>query len=541
MESKDQTSFGIPSLIPPYLPSPTAWEKRGRPPLPPSTAREKNHRGASKNRLLSSTEITKQSSSIAKKAKQQPFEEGLKKRKKAKKQSSSALVPSMMPCLSPRPERGSRSPRKCADDPETSPKRLKTENGYTERRSDLDIGKSKPDESGQDRRESKSRIESSSERKGTESHKSSLLLSRASLGSTSLIKPNKLKPASAAMTSKDSISGKESGATGQNGLSSRLSRTGLSGKAERVDPGNSMFYESESEQDTECFSETSELTDTMAANSTRDVSNLEFLPLVYEDNILRVNRIAYMKLSVIGGKGGSCKVYRALSGELSEVAIKKVKLAGMDEKAIAGYANEISLLKRLSGNPAIIQMNDSEVDLERNSIFVVMELGERDLNYDLKKLALLEKVNMTFIETVWQQMLVAVHSIHEERIIHGDLKPANFLIVRGCLKLTGFGIAKANQSDDTTSIYCESHIGTLNYMSPEAIFDTGSGQNGPGMKIGRVRMNNSFLLRLTLFFSKLCLHCRLPMFGLLVVFSMKWCTGRLRLQTLTFLQRLMQL
>ena len=220
-------------------------------------------------------------------------------------------------------------------------------------------------------------------------------------------------------------------------------------------------------------------------------ANFEFLPLVHEDNILRVNRSSYAKLGVIG-KGGSCKVYRALSKKCSVVAIKKVKLQGMDRKAILGYANEISLLKRLRGNPAIIQMYDSEVDLERKSIFVVMELGEVDLNHVLQQRALSgmsRSLNMNFIRLTWQQMLSAVHCIHEERIIHSDLKPANFLFVRGALKLIDFGIAKAIQSDDTTNIYRESHIGTLNYMSPEAILDTGSGQNGPRMKIGRVSSN----------------------------------------------------
>ena len=34
-----------------------------------------------------------------------------------------------------------------------------------------------------------------------------------------------------------------------------------------------------------------------------------------------------------------------------------------------------------------------------------------------------------FLRWVWQQMLQVVHIIHEERIIHADLKPANFLFV----------------------------------------------------------------------------------------------------------------
>merc|ERR1712183_572049 len=69
--------------------------------------------------------------------------------------------------------------------------------------------------------------------------------------------------------------------------------------------------------------------------------------------------------------------------------------------------------------------------------------------------------------------------------IHSDLKPANFLFVRGALKLIDFGIAKAIVNDDTTNIYRENHVGTLNYMSPEAIIDTESGGGKARMRLGR--------------------------------------------------------
>lgn len=221
-------------------------------------------------------------------------------------------------------------------------------------------------------------------------------------------------------------------------------------------------------------------------------ASIDFLPLVSEDNLLQVNNRSYLRLGVIG-KGGSCKVYRALSSSNSVVAIKKVKLDGLEKRAIEGYSNEIALLKRLRGNPTIIQLHDSQVDLSRKAIYLVMEAGDSDLNAALQRQLSMtsgqsERLSMNFIRLTWEQMLRAVHSIHEERIIHGDLKPANFLFVRGTLKLIDFGIAKAIASDDTTNIYRESQIGTLNYMSPEAILDSSDpSHSGQRMKCGRVR------------------------------------------------------
>ena len=54
--------------------------------------------------------------------------------------------------------------------------------------------------------------------------------------------------------------------------------------------------------------------------------------------------------------------------------------------------------------------------------------------------------------------------------MHSDLKPANFLLVAGVLKLIDFGIAKA--VGDVTSATRDQQIGTINYMSPEALQDT---------------------------------------------------------------------
>lgn len=78
-------------------------------------------------------------------------------------------------------------------------------------------------------------------------------------------------------------------------------------------------------------------------------------------------------------------------------------------------------------------------------------------------------------------MLEAVQTIHEEKIVHSDLKPANFVLVKGSLKLIDFGIAKAI-ANDTTNIQREHQVGTLNYMSPESIEETQTA-NGRRLKV----------------------------------------------------------
>ncbi|KAJ1919185.1 Dual-specificity kinase, spindle pole body (SPB) duplication and spindle checkpoint function [Mycoemilia scoparia] len=198
--------------------------------------------------------------------------------------------------------------------------------------------------------------------------------------------------------------------------------------------------------------------------------------------LLIVNRRPYHRLCV-SGSGGSSKVYKAMSTKSEIYAIKRVTTANADPLAIQGYINEIQLLRKFDRSPHIIQLYDSEIIKEKGLIYMVMEFGECDLYALLKKHGQ-KPLSMNFIRMYWEQMLQAVQTIHEFRIVHSDLKPANFLVVRGSLKLIDFGIAKAI-GNDTTNIHREHHIGTVNYMSPEAIIDTSTDSNGRLMKLGR--------------------------------------------------------
>ena len=88
----------------------------------------------------------------------------------------------------------------------------------------------------------------------------------------------------------------------------------------------------------------------------------------------------------------------------------------------------------------------------------------------------------------FEQMVEAVKTIHEARIVHSDLKPANFLFVEGTLKLIDFGIAKAinhNQAPNHTNIVRDHQVGTINYMSPEAILNGQKSAYGDMIPVGR--------------------------------------------------------
>ncbi|KAI8916652.1 kinase-like domain-containing protein [Powellomyces hirtus] len=200
---------------------------------------------------------------------------------------------------------------------------------------------------------------------------------------------------------------------------------------------------------------------------------------------ISVNGVVYKKLGLIG-RGGSSKVYKIMSPQQKLFALKKVKLKGQEDNAVEGYLNEIALLKRLKKNERIIQLIDSELNESEGYLLMVLEYGEIDLAHILQK-EQQSRLSLNFIRMYWEQMLRAVHAIHEENIIHSDLKPANFLLVEGALKLIDFGIAKSIPND-TTNIQRDHQTGTINYMAPEAIAfvdQSASGSNRQYLKLGR--------------------------------------------------------
>ena len=224
-------------------------------------------------------------------------------------------------------------------------------------------------------------------------------------------------------------------------------------------------------------------------------------PRVRENSEMVVVRgVKYLKLECVG-QGGTCKVYKVLCPKRKTYALKRIRLQGREKETIAGFMDEIRLLQSLRGKDNIIQLVDAEVCKTEGLIYVVLEYGEIDLARLLSKREKQARakgnagagvqsnagmIDDNFLRLYFEQMVEAVGTIHEQKIVHSDLKPANFLFVEGALKLIDFGIAKQDTSkSDTTNIVRDHQVGTVNYMSPEAILNGQPSALGGPLKVGR--------------------------------------------------------
>ncbi|XP_065371601.1 dual specificity protein kinase TTK [Calliphora vicina] len=200
--------------------------------------------------------------------------------------------------------------------------------------------------------------------------------------------------------------------------------------------------------------------------------------------VVTINKASYIIIQKLGC-GGSSSVYLAKRNDNGkECALKVVDLQG-DPAVVEGYLNETKLLAKLQGNVCVVSLYEYQLLQKESKLFLVMEKGDSDLHKILQSYT--TNLPLYVLTNFLYQMLQAVNYIHQNGVIHSDLKPANFLMVNGRLKLIDFGIA-SNIAIDSTSIIKFSQAGTFNYISPEALTDTSTGSspmrsNQPKIKI----------------------------------------------------------
>ncbi|RFU33571.1 hypothetical protein B7463_g2738, partial [Scytalidium lignicola] len=211
-------------------------------------------------------------------------------------------------------------------------------------------------------------------------------------------------------------------------------------------------------------------------------------------NRLKVNGKYFTRLDCIG-RGGSSKVFRVMAENSKIFALKRVSLEDADEMAVRGFKGEIDLLKKLESVERVIRLYDYEMNEEKGTLNVLMEMGELDMNkiLELRLKSENAKFDPSFVRHYWKEMLECLQAVHAHDIVHSDLKPHNFVLVQGRLKLIDFGIANAIKTDETVNVHRETQVGTPNYMSPESLIDSNAKPDSRGrisneprlMKLGK--------------------------------------------------------
>jgi serine/threonine-protein kinase len=166
------------------------------------------------------------------------------------------------------------------------------------------------------------------------------------------------------------------------------------------------------------------------------------------------------------GEGGMGRVYKAVDDDGRLVALKIVK----GEMA----ADEI-FLKRFKREAQVAQR------IDHPHVVAVIETGEHDglpwlaqhyvaggsLEERLDRVGTLE---LHQVIAIAKQVATGLDVLHENGLIHRDLKPGNILVdERGKPYIADFGLAKDHQHQGTVLTRPGQALGSMDYMAPEQI------------------------------------------------------------------------
>lgn len=195
-------------------------------------------------------------------------------------------------------------------------------------------------------------------------------------------------------------------------------------------------------------------------------------PQDLSSRIFFVNDRQYKPVEVLG-LGGSSKVYKVRDAKQHTWALKRVKFDRFDDQIKQSFAREITLLLKLAKLDRVVYLHDYAIN--DDELYLVMELGERDLAHIIHPRLegrIEPEIHLQFVRFYTLEILSCLREVHAAGIVHLDLKPANFIFIRGKLKVIDFGIADA-LGNTTINIYRSQQIGTPNYMAPEAVSEAG--------------------------------------------------------------------
>eukprot|EP00835_Amoeboradix_gromovi_P005974 NODE_627_length_5881_cov_0.181771.p1 type:complete len:644 gc:universal NODE_627_length_5881_cov_0.181771:3778-5709(+) len=176
----------------------------------------------------------------------------------------------------------------------------------------------------------------------------------------------------------------------------------------------------------------------------------------------------YHRFSTLG-QGGFAKCYKVTCDQ-NEYAMKCVyKKSLKNPKHISKLKSEIKIHSQLSNERIVKCFSYFE---DREYVYLLLELCH------LKTLANMLRVRHRLTEPECRYFMLqicdALEYLHDNHIIHRDLKLGNILLTRDMhIKLADFGLAAAVTNEERKKTLC----GTPNYLAPEILHGTENGHS----------------------------------------------------------------
>ena len=168
------------------------------------------------------------------------------------------------------------------------------------------------------------------------------------------------------------------------------------------------------------------------------------------------------------GRGGFGKVWKVKCKLNNKYYAMKImsKMKIIKKNSVKNINNEKKFLSILH-NPFLVNMICSFQD--NDNLYLVMDLLlGGDMRFHINKRAIYNrKKDEKQLKFIAGCVLVGLNYIHENQIIHKDIKPENLVFdSRGYIHITDFGISKVFHPDNG-----KENSGTPGYMAPEVLFN----------------------------------------------------------------------
>ena len=185
----------------------------------------------------------------------------------------------------------------------------------------------------------------------------------------------------------------------------------------------------------------------------------------FTDNREKSPNSRYIKLNRDKiGQGGQKKVFKAYDTIKGiEVAWNEIDVSPFDSKIQEQIYKEIEILQKCNNQCVyIIKLYDNWIDNSREKIIFITEIATSgSLREFINKV---KNIKLRVIKKWIKQILYGIKFLHENDIIHRDIKCDNIFIngTTGNIIIGDFGLAKNMENNITKTI-----LGTPEFMAPE--------------------------------------------------------------------------